>query len=71
VVNLLRCVLCALVLTCVRDFAVTLALACVSFPPLLLWFSCEQHCKGDRLQLVEIPHERGISTKEEKRGTQG
>jgi hypothetical protein len=29
--------LCALFLTCVRGIAVTLALACVSFPPLLLW----------------------------------
>jgi hypothetical protein len=71
VVNLLRCVLCALVLTCVRDFVVTLALVCVSFPPLLLWFPCEQHWKGERLQLVEIPHKRGTSTKEENRGTQG
>jgi hypothetical protein len=39
VVNLLHCVLCAPVLTCVRDFAATLALACVSFPPLLLRLS--------------------------------
>jgi hypothetical protein len=39
VVNSLHCVLCARVLTCVRDFAATLAFACISFPPLLLWFS--------------------------------
>jgi hypothetical protein len=39
VVNLLRCVLCARILTCVRDIAAILAFACVSFPPVLLWFS--------------------------------
>jgi hypothetical protein len=39
VVNSLHCVLCARVLTCVHDFAATLAFACVSFPPLLLLFS--------------------------------
>jgi hypothetical protein len=26
------------------------------FPPLLLWFTCDQFCKGERLQIVEIPH---------------
>jgi hypothetical protein len=30
---------CARVLTCVRDFATTLAFVYVSLPPLLLWFS--------------------------------
>jgi hypothetical protein len=32
-----------------------LSLACVSFPPLLLCFLCDHHCKGESLQLVEIP----------------
>jgi hypothetical protein len=39
----------------VRAIATTLALACVSIPTLLLWFHCDQSCKGERLQLVEIP----------------
>jgi hypothetical protein len=26
------------------------------FLPLLLWFYCNKYCKGERLQLVEIPH---------------
>jgi hypothetical protein len=32
-----------------------------SFSPLLLCFSCDQHCKGEMLQLVEIPHKRETS----------
>jgi hypothetical protein len=27
-------------------------------PPLLLYFFCDHHCKGERLQVVEIPHKR-------------
>jgi MFS superfamily sulfate permease-like transporter len=50
--------LCALFLTCVHGIVVTLALACVSFRHLLLFFNCDQHCKNERLQLVEIPHKR-------------
>jgi hypothetical protein len=42
--------------TCVHVVAATLALACVSIPTLLLWFHFDQSCKGERLQLVEIPH---------------
>jgi hypothetical protein len=49
-------VFCAHFLTCVRVVAATLALACVSIPTLLLWLYCDQSCKGERLQLVEIPH---------------
>jgi hypothetical protein len=45
-------------------------LACVSFPPLLLSFCCDQHCKGERLQLVEIPHKRENNYKEENGGIQ-
>jgi hypothetical protein len=49
--------LCARFLTCVRVIVVTLALACVSIPSLTLCgFHCDQYCKGERLQLVEIPH---------------
>jgi hypothetical protein len=33
-----------------------LAFVCVAIPTLLLWFHCDQSCKGERLQLVEIPH---------------
>jgi hypothetical protein len=66
-VNSLHCVLCARVLTCVRDFAMTLAFMCVS-----LSYSCgfhwDQSCKGERLQLVQIPHKGNIYYKEENRG---
>jgi hypothetical protein len=40
----------------VRVVAATLAFVCVSIPALPLWFHCDQSCKGERLQLVEIPH---------------
>jgi hypothetical protein len=40
----------------VRVSAATLAFVCVAIHTLLLWFHCDQHCKGERLQLVEIPH---------------
>jgi hypothetical protein len=40
----------------VRVGAATLAFVCVVIPTLLLWFHCVQSCKGERLQLVEIPH---------------
>jgi hypothetical protein len=46
----------ARLLTCVRVVAATLALACIPIPTLLLCFHCDQSCKGERLQLVEIPH---------------
>ena len=62
--------LCALFLTCVHVVAVILVLCVFSFPPLLLCFSCEQRCKGERLQLVEIPHKRENKYKEENRGIQ-
>jgi hypothetical protein len=60
--------LCAHVLTCVHEIVVILA--CVSFPPLLLCSCCDQLCKGERLQLVEIPHKRENKYKEENRGIQ-
>jgi hypothetical protein len=51
-------VFCAWFLICVRVVAATLALVCVFIPTLLLWFYCDQYYKGERLQLVEIPHKR-------------
>jgi hypothetical protein len=36
-------------------------------PPLLLCFFCDHHCKGERLQIVEIPHKREKDYKEESR----
>jgi hypothetical protein len=61
--DLSTCLSCELValcfarlLTCVRVVAATLALACIPIPTLLLCFHCDQSCKGERLQLVEIPH---------------
>jgi hypothetical protein len=57
--------LCALFLTCVRIVAAILVL-CVF---LSLHYSCslccDQLCKGERLQLVEIPHKRKNYSKEE------
>jgi hypothetical protein len=47
-----------------------LSLACFSFPPLLLCFSCDLYCKGERLQLVEIPRKREKNSKEKDRGIQ-
>jgi hypothetical protein len=47
-----------------------LSLVCVSFPLLLLCFSCDQYCKGKRLQLVEIPRKREKNSKEKDRGIQ-
>jgi hypothetical protein len=46
------------------------SLACVAFPPLLLCFSCDQYCKGERLQLVEIPRKREKNSKEKDCGIQ-
>jgi hypothetical protein len=41
-------------MTCVRGCAAYLSL----FPTLLLCVLCVLYCKGERLQLVEIPHNR-------------
>jgi hypothetical protein len=38
----------------VRVVVATLVLVCVSIPSLR--FNCDQSCRGERLQLVEIPH---------------
>jgi hypothetical protein len=47
-----------------------LSLACVAFAPLLLCFLCDHHCKGERLQLVEIPRKREDNSKRKDRGIQ-
>jgi hypothetical protein len=49
------CFICAQVLACVRVCAADL---CVLLPTLLLCFHCDLCCKGERLQLVEIPRKR-------------
>jgi hypothetical protein len=46
--------------TCVRVCALILCLVCVALPPLLLCFFVIIICKGERLQVVEIPREREI-----------
>jgi hypothetical protein len=37
---------------------VDLILVCVALPNLTLCFLCDQSCKGERLQLVNIPRKR-------------
>jgi hypothetical protein len=48
----------AQVLTCMSGCATNLSLACVALPRLTLCFRCDLYCKGERLQIVEIPHKR-------------
>jgi hypothetical protein len=43
-----------------------LNLVCVVFHPLLLCFLCDLYCKGERLQLVEIPRKREEYSKEKR-----
>jgi hypothetical protein len=52
-----------LVCVCVEDL-------CVALLALLLCLLCDLYCKGERLQLVEIPHKREKDYKEESRGIQ-
>jgi hypothetical protein len=50
---------------------VLLRICVCCFPPLLLCFHCNLCCKGERLQLVEIPRKREKEiSKEEHRGIQ-
>jgi hypothetical protein len=42
--------------TCVRGCAVDFSLVCVALPNLTLCLLCDLYCKGERLQVVEIPH---------------
>jgi hypothetical protein len=48
----------------VRGGAAYLSLACVASPNLTLCFLCDFYCKGERLQVVEIPRKRDITLKE-------
>jgi hypothetical protein len=50
--------LCALFLTCVRIVAAILVLCVFLSLPYSCALCCDQLCKGERLQLVEIPHKR-------------
>ena len=43
-------------LVCVLVLRLSLLCVCVAIPTLLLWFHCDRSCKGERLQLVDIPH---------------
>jgi hypothetical protein len=42
--------------TCVRGCAADFV--CVALPNLTLCLLCDLYCKGERLQVVEIPHKR-------------
>jgi hypothetical protein len=63
-------VLCAHLLSCVRVCGVDLILVCVALPNLTPCFLCDQSCKGERLQLVEISRKREENYKKEYSGIQ-
>jgi hypothetical protein len=44
--------------TCVRGCAADLSLVCVALLNLTLCLICDLNCKGERLQIVEIPRKR-------------
>jgi hypothetical protein len=50
--------------TCVRGCAAELSLVCVALPILTLCFFCDLNCKGERLQIMEIPRKREKILKE-------
>jgi hypothetical protein len=54
----------------VRGCAAYLSLVCVVVLTLLLCLLCDLYCKGERLQLVEIPRKREKDYKEVRRGIQ-
>jgi hypothetical protein len=60
----------AQVVTCVRGCAADLSLVCVALTNLTLCLLCDLNCKGERLQIVEIPRKREKDYKEESRGIQ-
>jgi hypothetical protein len=45
-------------------------LCALLFPTLLLCVLCDQSCKGERLQLVEIPRKREKDIRKKSRGIQ-
>jgi hypothetical protein len=63
-------VLSAQVVTCVCGCTADLGLACVALPNLTLCFLCDLDCKGERLQIVYIPHKREENSKGKDRGIQ-
>jgi hypothetical protein len=48
----------------VHGCAAYLSLACVASPNLTLCFLCDLYCKGERLQVMEIPRKRDKTLKE-------
>jgi hypothetical protein len=68
--KLLALCLCVHVLTCVCCCAADLSLACVALSNLTLCFLCDLNCKGERLQIVEIPRKREEYSKGKYRGIQ-
>jgi hypothetical protein len=54
----------------VRVCAADLCVVCVALLALLLCLLCDLYCKGERLQLVEVPRKRENDYKEESRGIQ-
>ena len=60
----------ARVVTCVRVVALIFCLVCVAHPILTSVLLCEHLCKGERLQVVEIPRKRDIVNKAKHRGIQ-
>ena len=60
----------ALVATCVRAVALILSLVCVASFSLTPYFFVNLKCKGERLQVVEIPRKRDIVNKAKHRGIQ-
>jgi hypothetical protein len=59
--------LCFILISSLGLCACVLLRICVCcFPPLLLCFHCDICCKGERLQLVEIPHKREKEISKEK-----
>jgi hypothetical protein len=54
-------------LVCVCGLRIESCMCCF---PSLLCFLCDHHCKGERLQFVEIPRKREKTTEEDNCGTQ-
>jgi hypothetical protein len=69
VVNSLCCRLSSSLHLCVWLCYVFKPCVCCS-PPSILCFFCDHHCKGERLQNVEIPRKREKDYKEESHGIQ-
>jgi hypothetical protein len=64
------CFVCSPSHLCVCVCGVDLILVCIALPYLTSCLLCDQSCKGERLQLVEIPRKREENYKEECSGIQ-